>query len=59
VVVSATTGTIHSSRRGVAPQRWLSTFSADGRTIDGRWETSPDGEEWELDLELSYRRLEL
>jgi hypothetical protein len=38
-------------------QRWLGAFSADGETIEGRWETSPDGRDWELDFELAYRRL--
>src|SRR5438067_2364426 len=38
-------------------QRWLATFSADGDTIEGRWESSADGREWELDFELSYHRL--
>jgi hypothetical protein len=38
-------------------QRWLWTFSADGDTIQGRWETSPDGRNWELDFELAYHRL--
>jgi hypothetical protein len=38
-------------------QRWLGTFSADGNTIEGRWETSPDGRDWELDFELTYRRV--
>ncbi len=37
-------------------QRWLGTFSADGNTIEGRWETSPDGRDWELDFELTYHR---
>jgi hypothetical protein len=37
-------------------QRWLGAFGADGDTIHGRWETSPDGREWELDFELSYVR---
>lgn len=35
-------------------QRWLATFSAHGNTIQGRWETSPDGRDWELDFELTY-----
>jgi hypothetical protein len=39
-------------------QRWLGAFSADGETIEGRWETSPDGRDWELDFELAYRRVE-
>lgn len=38
-------------------QRWVGTFSADGETIEGRWETSPDGRDWELDFELAYRRV--
>ena len=39
-------------------QRWVGTFSVGGDTIDGRWETSPDGRAWELDFELAYQRLE-
>jgi hypothetical protein len=38
-------------------QRWLATFAAGGERIDGRWETSPDGQHWELDFELSYHRV--
>jgi hypothetical protein len=38
-------------------QRWLGTFSDDGDAIHGRWETSPDGHDWKLDFELTYRRL--
>ena len=37
-------------------QRWTSRFSDDGDTIEGRWETSPDGVEWALDFRLTYRR---
>ena len=38
-------------------QRYTGAFSADGRTIEGRWEKSDDGDaSWELDFELSYRR---
>ena len=37
-------------------QRWLGAFT-DDTTIRGRWETSPDGREWELDFELEYHRL--
>ncbi len=36
-------------------QRWLGRFSGDD-TIYGRWESSPDGREWELDFELEYHR---
>jgi hypothetical protein len=28
-----------------------------GDTIAGRWETSPDGEAWELDFELNFERV--
>jgi len=38
-------------------QRWLGAFSADGNTINGRWEKSPKGHDWELGFELAYRRL--
>ena len=37
-------------------QRWVSRFSEDGDTIAGQWETSPDGQEWQLDFRLTYRR---
>jgi hypothetical protein len=38
-------------------QRWLSTITGDGDRIEGRWEQSPDGDDWELDFELYYRRI--
>jgi hypothetical protein len=38
-------------------QRWLGTLSSDGNTIEGRWGTSADGREWQLDFELFYRRM--
>ena len=38
-------------------QRYTGTFSADGDTIDGRWEISHDaGATWEHDFDLVYRR---
>jgi hypothetical protein len=37
-------------------QRYVGQLADDGRTIAGRWETSPDGETWTLDFELTYRR---
>ena len=37
-------------------QRFTGTFSADGRRIDGRWESAPDGATWELDFHLSYTK---
>ncbi len=38
-------------------QRWVGQISADGDTISGRWEASPDGNDWELDFELAYHRV--
>jgi hypothetical protein len=38
-------------------QRWIGAYSNDGDTIEGRWETSPDGSAWELDFELAYHRI--
>jgi hypothetical protein len=39
-------------------QRYSGTFSADGDTIDGRWEASNDeGATWEKDFDLVYRRV--
>jgi hypothetical protein len=37
-------------------QRFIGSFSPDGQTIEGRWESSPDGRAWELDFELRYIR---
>ena len=39
-------------------QRFIGVFRDDGRTIDGRWESSPDGTAWELDFPITYRKLE-
>jgi hypothetical protein len=38
-------------------QRFTGEFSADARTISGRWETSKDGSTWEHDFDLTYRKL--
>jgi hypothetical protein len=39
-------------------QRYVGTFSDDGATITGRWETAPVGtEDWELDFHLTYTRI--
>jgi hypothetical protein len=37
-------------------QRFTGTFSADGRTIAGRWEMCHDGTTWEHDFDLTYTR---
>ena len=39
-------------------QRFVGTFKYDGRTIDARWESSPDGTAWELDFPITYRKVE-
>ena len=38
-------------------QRWVSEFSDDWNTIEGRWETSEDGSDWKLDFPLTYTRI--
>ena len=38
-------------------QRFVGEFRDDGRTIAGRWESSPDGAAWELDFPITYRRI--
>jgi hypothetical protein len=38
-------------------QRFSGTFSEDGLTIDGRWETSEDGTDWSTDFDLIYTRV--
>jgi len=38
-------------------QRYSGRFSDDGRTIDGTWEICHDGETWEKDFDLTYRRM--
>ena len=39
-------------------QRFIGEFSADGKTIDGRWERGMGaaGDEWELDFPMTYVR---
>lgn len=38
-------------------QRFTATFSADGRTITGRWEIAEDGVSWKHDFDLTYTRV--
>jgi len=38
-------------------QRFTGTFSADGSTIEGRWEINHDGKSWEKDFDLVYTRV--
>ena len=37
-------------------QRFVGAFLDDGQTIEGRWESSPDGTAWELDFPITYRK---
>jgi hypothetical protein len=37
-------------------QRFFGAFGDDGRTIEGRWESSPNGTVWELDFPITYRK---
>jgi hypothetical protein len=39
-------------------QRFVGEFRDGGRTIGGRWESSPDGTAWELDFPITYRKSE-
>ena len=38
-------------------QRFTSTFSDDGKTIRGSWETSSDGMQWKHDFDITYTKL--
>ncbi len=38
-------------------QRFVGMISEDGMTIDGQWQQSTDGREWEQDFGLTYRRI--
>ena len=42
---------------GPFAQRFTGTFEDDGDTIVGRWEKAEDGENYETDFELIYRRV--
>jgi hypothetical protein len=53
--------TLSRTRADVSPldfaQRFTGTLSDDGGEIRGRWELSSDGEHWQHDFELNYRRV--
>jgi hypothetical protein len=38
-------------------QRYTGTISADGKTISGAWEKSPEGTVWEHDFDLTYTKI--
>lgn len=37
-------------------QRFIGAIRDQGRTIEGRWESSPDGSAWEPDFDMTYRK---
>ena len=39
-------------------ERFTGDFNDDGSVMTGRWESSPDGQRWELDVDLTYIRPE-
>jgi len=39
-------------------QRFTGRFSDDGNTINGRWEAAKDGENFETDFDLIFRRIQ-
>ncbi len=39
-------------------QRFIGAFRDDGSTIQGRWESSPDGTAWEPDFDMTYRKVD-
>ena len=39
------------------PQRFVATISADGNTIEGRWEKADNGSDYTVDFSLTYRRV--
>lgn len=38
-------------------QRFIGHFHPNGNTITARWEVSSDGEQWNLDFDLIYRKI--
>jgi hypothetical protein len=53
--------TLHRTTPDFSPldfsQRYSGRFSEDGDSIEGAWEISHDGETWEKDFDLTYRRI--
>jgi hypothetical protein len=40
-------------------QRFVGKISEDGKTITGQWEMSEDGINWEVDFDLTYRKVDV
>jgi hypothetical protein len=38
-------------------QRFIGTFSKDGKSISAQWENSSDGKTWEHDFDLTYTKV--
>jgi len=38
-------------------QRFTGKFSADGKTISGRWELARDGKSWETDFNITFTKV--
>ena len=47
--------TLHRASPGFH-QRFVGAFQDDGLVMNGRWESSPDGSEWQLDFPITYRK---
>jgi len=39
-------------------QRFIGAIRDHGRTIEGQWESSPDGSAWEPDFDMTYRKVD-
>jgi hypothetical protein len=39
-------------------QRFIGAIRDRGRTIEGGWESSPDGSAWEPDFDMTYRKVD-
>ena len=55
------TWTLERTQPDFAPldfaQRYRGTFSEDKRTIEGAWELTTDGGQWQHDFDLTYSRI--
>jgi hypothetical protein len=39
-------------------QRFIGAVRDHGQTVEGRWESSPDGSAWEPDFDMTYRKVD-
>ena len=47
-------GAVSPSR---SPQRYTGTFSDNGKTIAGCWEKAENSSTWDIDFDLTYRKV--